>query len=216
MMCVCLPILMPPWLPESLPEDYDHFQGNFNWFLGSLLLFLLANLCFLEQAQMSSLWRLAEAGNFVMVNPTPLLQELFSKSLIGSQRKRSCPWLRNFTTAQESANERHCLSLWRPVLLPGQPRRLGKYYPQRDLQQPGWRPGEIMWSNFSFPFSQVRRQPRTLPIYYWKVFSIRCLKKKCLAQDGWSESDGKLWTPNSIMYLNTKSIRGCLPPHTKL
>lgn len=109
------PSLMPPWLPESLPEDYDHFQGNFNCFLGSLLLFLLANLCFLEQAQISSLWRLAEAGNFVMVNPTPLLQELFSKSLIGSQRKRSRPWLRNFTTAQESANERHCLSLGRPL-----------------------------------------------------------------------------------------------------
>jgi hypothetical protein len=26
-------------------------------------------------------------------------------------------------------------------------------------------PGE-MWSNFSFMFSQVRRQPRMLPIYY--------------------------------------------------
>lgn len=136
------PSLMPPWLPEALPDDYDHFQGNFNCPLGSLSLCLLANLCLLEHVWTTSLWRLTEAGNFVMVSPTPLLQEPFSKSFNWLPEEEVLPMAQE-PDHSSGIGQGEALSLtmktrWPVLLLPGQPRRLGKCYPQRDLQQPGW------------------------------------------------------------------------------
>lgn len=117
----CLPWCMssypspvPPWLPESLPEGYGHSRGSFNCFLGTLLLFLWTRLCFLEDARTTNFWRRPEPDNFVVANPTPLLQEHFSRRLTGSQRKRSYPWRRNLTKVPRNQPTRHCLSLWRP------------------------------------------------------------------------------------------------------
>lgn len=126
------PCPVPPRLPESLPEGYGHSRGSFNCFLGTLLLFLWTRLCFLEDARTTNFWRRPEPDNFVMANPTPLLQEHFSKRLTGSQRKRSCPWRRNLPKAQKPANQ--ALSLI--MKTPGQLHTLRKMLPQRDLQQP--------------------------------------------------------------------------------
>lgn len=80
---------MPAWLPEFSPEGYGHSRGSFNCLLGTLLLFLWTRLCFLEDAQTPNFWRRPEPDNFVMANPTRLLQEHFSKRLKLAARRRS-------------------------------------------------------------------------------------------------------------------------------
>lgn len=133
-----------------------------------------------------------------MANPTAHLQEHFSKRLIGSQRNRSCPWLRNLSTAQESSKKALSLIMktpWPVLLLPGQPYRLGKCIFLGKC-------GLIL----VLCFHKSEGNQECCQYITEKYFSIRCFKKKkkSITQDGWSESDKKFWRPNSKIHLNKK------------
>lgn len=101
------------------------------------------------------------------------------------------------TTALESIQQGtiFIMKTYWPVLPSRTALQVGKTVLMTDPQQPGLHcvqtivPGSVLapippfsWpgptgSNFSSTFSQVRRQPRMVPVYYWKVFLVRGFKK---------------------------------------